>query len=79
MKTADGTNRPLKPLNKLQSIVLGERVRLTRSECIELVDWIWSLEEEVLAARQYLAKDNVDIKNLGTASVPDNDFSNKAN
>lgn len=52
MQTENGTKRPLVALNKLQSIILGERRRLTRVECLELENWVLSLEDEVLAARK---------------------------
>lgn len=52
MQTENGTKRPLVALNKLQSIILGKRGRLTRVECLELENWVLSLEDEVLAARK---------------------------
>jgi len=56
METVDGMKRPLRPLNKLQEAVLGNGVRLSPSDLIELVDWISSLEDELLAVREQIAE-----------------------
>ena len=56
METVDGMKRPLRSLNKLQEAVLGNGVRLSPSDLIELVDWISSLEDELLAVREQIAE-----------------------
>ena len=58
MKTEDARLEGFSAKDGIQRVVLGERVRLTRADCIELIDWIWSLEDELLTVREQLAAGN---------------------
>jgi len=70
MNALDGTKRPLGPLNKLQRVVLGGHARLSRADCTELINWISSVEDELLTARDQIAG-HVGRKTRGVHAAPD--------